>query len=98
MMTTAFGAAKPTYQVILELDRKIRDFAVTNKMKTRCGEAEDPSITDDIHMNRWLGMSAKEASKSKSFGIVLLLITIQLLFICIGPISLKHWPKTPGIY
>lgn len=62
-MKTVFGTVKPTYQVILQLDRKLRDFPPTPKMKTACGEIEETPPTMDVHINRWLGMSSKEASK-----------------------------------
>lgn len=63
-MTTAFGATKPIYQVILQLDRKLRDFPPTPKMKTACGDIEVTPPTTQIHINRWLGMCAKECSKT----------------------------------
>jgi len=58
VMTTAFGAVRPTYQVVLYLDRKIRDFSVTTKMRLPCGHVGG---TNERYLYRWLGASAKEA-------------------------------------
>lgn len=39
-MVNAFGARTPTYNTILELDRKIRDFPVPPHLQPRCGGNE----------------------------------------------------------
>jgi hypothetical protein len=64
-MTTAFGARLPPYSVILDLDRKIRDFPVPKYLQPNCDELENPSPTPHLVMQRWIILSFKESSKSE---------------------------------
>lgn len=62
-MTTAFGAKVPPYTMILDLDRKIRDFPVPRYLQPNCNELEMPSPTQELIMQRFIVLSTKEASE-----------------------------------
>lgn len=51
VMATAFGSKNPPYNVILELDRKIRDFPVPERLQL-CVPLSD-SIAPIHYMQRW---------------------------------------------
>ena len=65
-MATAFGAKMPPYSIVLDLDRKIRDFPVPKYLQPNCDPAEDPPPPPELIMQRWIVLSSKEASKSGS--------------------------------
>ncbi|KAF9476029.1 hypothetical protein BDN70DRAFT_996004 [Pholiota conissans] len=56
---TALGPKQPVYSVILDCDRKIRDFEVPVIWRV---SADDDSLPLDIAMYRWLVLSAKETA------------------------------------
>ena len=66
VMATAFGAKMPPYSIVLDLDRKIRDFPVPKYLQPNCDPAEDPPPPPELIMQRWIVLSSKEASKSGS--------------------------------
>jgi len=62
VMTTAFGARLPPYSMILDLDRKIRDFPVPKYLQPNCDELENPYPTPHLIMQRWIILSFKEST------------------------------------
>lgn len=63
-MTTAFGAKAPPYTMVLDLDRKIRDFPVPNYLQPSCNELEMPAPAQELIMQRYIVLASKEASAS----------------------------------
>ncbi len=63
VMTTAFGAKTPHYSTVVELDRKIRDFPMPWRMRSKCGQNEDRDPSSSLRMQRWVVMAYKEASQ-----------------------------------
>jgi hypothetical protein len=53
----ALGPKQPVYSVIIDCDRKIRDFEVPVQWRI---SADDDSLPLDVAMYRWLVISAKE--------------------------------------
>lgn len=53
----ALGPKQPVYSVVIDCDRKIRDFEVPVQWRI---SAEDDSLPLDVAMYRWLVISAKE--------------------------------------
>ncbi|KZP04663.1 hypothetical protein FIBSPDRAFT_1054535 [Athelia psychrophila] len=62
VMTTAFGAKVPPYTMVLDLDRKIRDFPVPSYLQPNCNELEMPSPTQELIIQRFIVLSSKEAT------------------------------------
>jgi hypothetical protein len=61
VMSTAFGTKIPPYSTILDLDGKIRDFAVPYYLRPICKDDRDSPI---LRLQRWSVHTCKEASKS----------------------------------
>ncbi|KAJ7083350.1 fungal-specific transcription factor domain-containing protein [Mycena belliarum] len=59
IMPAAFGAKVPTYKTILELDRKVRDFAVPVHLQPLCS-VETPAPVPSRLMQRFLTLASKE--------------------------------------
>ncbi|KAI8981352.1 hypothetical protein BD414DRAFT_419588 [Trametes punicea] len=62
VMTTAFGAKQPSYDKVMELDRKVRDFPVPSSLRVRCGVVENPPPTMALNMQRLLATLFKETT------------------------------------
>ena len=63
-MTTAFGAKMPPYAIILDLDRKIRDFPTPRYLLPNCEVNESPRPSKELIIQRWIVLSSKETSTS----------------------------------
>lgn len=79
IMATAFGSKTPPYSVIVDLDRRVRDFPVPSYLRWDCsGQA-----ADERHTQRWQVISAKESSKFVSIQLIwyphFLLLPLALL-------------------
>jgi hypothetical protein len=61
VMSSAFGCKVPSYNTILELDRKVRDFYIPVRMRPNC-TPENPPATTYLQMQRLLTLSTKESS------------------------------------
>ncbi|KAI0962090.1 hypothetical protein AcV7_001011 [Taiwanofungus camphoratus] len=62
VISTTFGAKTPQYSIVLEFDRKIRDFPIPDHLRPQCGQAEEPPHGTPIFMQRYLLMSCKEST------------------------------------
>ena len=62
VMTTALGAKLPPYSIVLDLDRKIRDFPTPKYLLLNCDINESPVPSKQLAMQRWIVLSSKEAS------------------------------------
>ncbi|KAJ7842233.1 fungal-specific transcription factor domain-containing protein [Mycena olivaceomarginata] len=61
VMSSAFGCKVPSYNTILELDRKVRDFYIPVRMRPNC-TPETPPATTYLQMQRLLTLSTKEST------------------------------------
>ncbi|KAF7347219.1 Zn(2)-C6 fungal-type domain-containing protein [Mycena venus] len=61
IMSTAFGCKVPSYNTILELDRKVRDFYIPVHIRPNC-TPENPPPTPYHQMQRLLTLSTKEST------------------------------------
>ncbi|TFK42264.1 fungal-specific transcription factor domain-containing protein [Crucibulum laeve] len=65
IMATAFGPKQPPYPMILELDRKIRDFPIPEEWRPICPDLHpdaDLGLSSHTVMRRWLILWAKEST------------------------------------
>ncbi|KAH8099453.1 fungal-specific transcription factor domain-containing protein [Cristinia sonorae] len=62
VMTQAFGSRHPHYSTVLELDKQVRDFPLPWRMRVKCGYPEEAAQTPGIKVQRWFGLSCKEAT------------------------------------
>jgi hypothetical protein len=81
--------------MILDLDRKIRDFPVPKYLQPNCNELENPTVTPHLVMQRWIILSFKESSKSeyeirRRFFLLTDDPNYQLYLICIGLTLRRH--------
>ncbi|KAI0319542.1 fungal-specific transcription factor domain-containing protein [Amylostereum chailletii] len=58
VLSTAFAAKPPRYSTILELDQKLREFAVPEYLRAESGVPEQPGTY--LVLKRWLVLSQKE--------------------------------------
>ncbi|KAJ7239764.1 fungal-specific transcription factor domain-containing protein [Mycena haematopus] len=61
IMSSAFGCKGPSYNTIVDLDRKVRDFHIPEYLRPVC-TPEIPPATPYLQMQRFLALSTKEST------------------------------------
>lgn len=72
VMGAAFGVKVPAYTVILDLDRKIRDFPVPLRFRP-CRNYGSELLRPVHYMQRWVVLMSKESGKISFYSVWMLL-------------------------